>query len=98
MPFQCKLFFFNCVGIQTVLNTLPQIDSKTVFYVHCTITLAIDLEFYHHNLFPVPDYKKSSPYKHCFTRCNNTSRPNRPGVFGGEVSPEKGIYGSVIFF
>ena len=22
----------------------------------------------------------------------------RPGVFGGEVSPEKGIYGSVIFF
>ena len=22
----------------------------------------------------------------------------RPGVFGGEVSPEKGIYGIVIFF
>ena len=22
----------------------------------------------------------------------------RPGVFGGKVSPEKGIYGSVIFF
>ena len=23
---------------------------------------------------------------------------SRPGVFGGEVSPETGIYGSVIFF
>ena len=56
MPLHCKLLFVNSVDIQTVLNTLPQIDSKTVFYVHCTITLATDLEFYHHNLFRVPDY------------------------------------------
>ena len=29
-------------------------------------------------LFLIIDFrcKKSSPYKHCFTRCNNTSRPN----------------------
>ena len=52
MPLQCKLFFFNCVGIQTVLNTLPQIDSKTVLCVHCTITLPIDLEFFSSQFVP----------------------------------------------
>ena len=31
-------------------------------------------------------------------KSENTYHRIRPGVFGGEVSPEKGIYGSVIFF